>query len=36
LTIGTAEEMLNNIEQLFSLSISPEQFATNMNAVPSS
>jgi raffinose/stachyose/melibiose transport system substrate-binding protein len=33
---GPADEMLNNIEQLFSLSISPEQFATNMNAVPSS
>ena len=30
---GPADEMLNNIEQLFSLSISPEQFATNMNAV---
>jgi raffinose/stachyose/melibiose transport system substrate-binding protein len=33
---GPAETMLNNIEQLFSLSITPEQFATNMNAVPSS
>jgi raffinose/stachyose/melibiose transport system substrate-binding protein len=33
---GPAEEMLNNIEQLFSLSITPEQFAANMNAVPSS
>jgi raffinose/stachyose/melibiose transport system substrate-binding protein len=28
--------MLRNIEQLFSLSITPEQFATNMNAVPTS
>jgi raffinose/stachyose/melibiose transport system substrate-binding protein len=33
---GPADEMLRNIEQLFSLSISPEQFATNMNAVPPS
>jgi raffinose/stachyose/melibiose transport system substrate-binding protein len=33
---GPAEQLLNNIEQLFSLSITPEQFATNMNAVPSS
>jgi raffinose/stachyose/melibiose transport system substrate-binding protein len=33
---GPAEQMLNNIEQLFSLSITPEQFAANMNAVPSS
>nr|WP_205709303.1 extracellular solute-binding protein [Kineococcus siccus] len=28
-----AEELLNNIEQLFGLGITPEQFATNMNAV---
>ncbi|NIZ89462.1 extracellular solute-binding protein [Kineococcus rubinsiae] len=28
-----AEELLNNIEQLFGLAITPEQFATNMNAV---
>jgi raffinose/stachyose/melibiose transport system substrate-binding protein len=28
-----AEELLNNIEQLFGLTITPEQFATNMNAV---
>lgn len=33
---GPADQMLNNIEQLFSLSITPEQFATAMNAVPSS
>jgi raffinose/stachyose/melibiose transport system substrate-binding protein len=33
---GPADEMLRNIEQLFSLSITPEQFATNMNAVPTS
>jgi raffinose/stachyose/melibiose transport system substrate-binding protein len=33
---GPAEEMLNNIEQLFGLAISPEQFASNMNAVPTS
>jgi raffinose/stachyose/melibiose transport system substrate-binding protein len=33
---GPAEQMLNNIEQLFGLTITPEQFATNMNAVPSS
>jgi raffinose/stachyose/melibiose transport system substrate-binding protein len=33
---ATAEVLLNNIEQLFSLSITPEQFATNMNAAPTS
>jgi raffinose/stachyose/melibiose transport system substrate-binding protein len=33
---ATAEVLLNNIEQLFSLSITPEQFANNMNAAPTS
>ena len=33
---ATAEVLLNNIEQLFSLSISLEQFASNMNAAPTS
>ena len=33
LSPAAAEELLNNIEQLFSLSITPEQFADNMNAV---
>jgi raffinose/stachyose/melibiose transport system substrate-binding protein len=33
---ATAEVLLNNIEQLFGLSITPEQFAANMNAAPSS
>src|SRR5699024_4422083 len=31
LTSSTAETLLNNIEQLFGLSITPEQFADNMN-----
>jgi raffinose/stachyose/melibiose transport system substrate-binding protein len=33
---AAAEVLLNNIEQLFGLSITPEQFAANMNAAPSS
>jgi raffinose/stachyose/melibiose transport system substrate-binding protein len=33
---ATAEVLLNNIEQLFSLSITPEQFAANLNAAPTS
>ncbi|WP_459642018.1 extracellular solute-binding protein [Kineococcus sp. NUM-3379] len=33
LSPAAAEELLNNIAQLFELSITPEQFATNMNAV---
>jgi raffinose/stachyose/melibiose transport system substrate-binding protein len=32
LSPSTAETMLNAIEQLFSLSITPEQFAETMNA----
>ena len=31
LSPGTAEKLLSNIDQLFSLSITPEQFATSMN-----
>ena len=33
---ATAEVLLNNIEQLFGLSITPQQFATNMNATQKS
>ena len=33
LSPAAAEELLNNIAQLFQLSITPEEFATNMNAV---
>ena len=33
---ATAEVLLTNIEQLFGLSITPEQFAANMNAAPRS
>jgi len=32
LSPGTAETLLNNIEQLFGLAITPEEFADNMNA----
>lgn len=32
LSAAQAEALLSNIDQLFSLSITPEQFATNMNA----
>jgi raffinose/stachyose/melibiose transport system substrate-binding protein len=35
LSPAAAEELLNNIEKLFGLTISPEQFASAMNAVPS-
>ena len=33
---ATAEVLLNNIEQLFGLAITPQQFATNMNGAPTS
>ena len=33
LSPSAAEELLNNIEQLFGLAITPQQFADNMNAV---
>jgi raffinose/stachyose/melibiose transport system substrate-binding protein len=33
---ATADVLLTNIEQLFGLSITPEQFAANMNAAPKS
>ena len=33
---AAAEVLLNNIEQLFGLAITPQQFATNMNAAPTS
>ncbi len=31
---AAAEVLLNNIEQLFGMAITPQQFATNMNAAP--
>jgi raffinose/stachyose/melibiose transport system substrate-binding protein len=33
---ATAEVLLNNIEQLFGLTITPQQFATNMNGTQTS
>jgi raffinose/stachyose/melibiose transport system substrate-binding protein len=33
---ATAEVLLTNIEQLFGLTITPEQYAANMNAAPRS